>query len=117
MNDFLKETDNLGGIMRCSRYSFGPNRLHYCGPDRNSELRDYIKTNKTDPGLRGILQKFETLYPYLRHIARINNISDPFDYRVVEAYWLGNSLLDFEEKKELYNFLVDPAISLRCLDL
>src|SRR5690606_26836571 len=31
---------------------------------------------------------------YLELIARANSISDPFDPRVVEAFWIGNSLLD-----------------------
>lgn len=40
-----------------------------------------------------ILTRFSTLYPYLELIARSNNIKDPLDRKVVEAYWLGNMLL------------------------
>lgn len=100
----MNETD---GIMRCSRYSFGPNRLHYCGPDANKELHDLIEAGKDDFGLELLLRQFKTLYPYLRYIAGENNIKDPFDARVVEAYWLGNELLDSIEKSTLYNFLID----------
>ncbi len=93
--------------MLCSRYSFGPNRLHYCGPDANAELKSYITRNQTDGGLSVLLKKFETLYPYLCHIARANNIQDPFDTRVVEAYWIGNELLDHISKNDLHTFLID----------
>jgi hypothetical protein len=70
-------------------------------------LHDYIKSNKTDPGLELLLRKFETLYPYLRHIASINKIKDPFDASVVEAYWLGNTLLETENTRNLHKFLID----------
>jgi len=93
--------------MRCSRYSFGPNRLHYCGPDANRELRELIEKNGDKFGLSHILKQFKTLFPYLKYIAGINNISDPFDTRVVEAYWLGNELLNNVEQGTLYNFLAD----------
>jgi hypothetical protein len=47
------------------------------------------------------------MYPYLRHIAEANRIEDPFDDRVVEAYWIGNELLEHIEKKKFYHHLVD----------
>ena len=97
----------MDGLLRCSRYSFGPNRLHYCGPEANAELKDYIDAGGTDPGLAQILKQFQTLYPYLQHIARANNIKDPFDERVVEAYWIGNNLLDTVEKRSLHRFYID----------
>jgi hypothetical protein len=43
--------------------------------------------------------------PYLRTIAAANGIRDPFDPRVVEAYWLGNELLDRVEAADLYRSL------------
>lgn len=97
----------MEGIMRCSRYSFGPNRLHYCGPDANRELHDLIESGESNIALSLLLKQFKTLFPYLRQIAQANDISDPFDSRVVEAYWLGNELLDSVEKNTLYHFLVD----------
>ena len=93
--------------MRCGLYSFGPNRLHYCGPDANKEMFDYLKEGLSNPGLEVLLRKFETLYPYLKKIAWSNDIKDPFDERVVEAYWIGNELLDGVSKKELYQNLLE----------
>ncbi|MDP2932756.1 MAG: DUF6390 family protein [bacterium] len=97
----------MNGILRCSRYSFGPNRLHYCGPDANSELLSYISHQTADPGLEAILGKFRTLFPYLKLIAQANRIQDPFDDRVVEAYWIGNRMLDNIGKQSLYDHLID----------
>jgi len=97
----------MNGILRCSRYAFGPNRLHYCGPDANAELLAYIEQGAADPGLNKILSAFATLYPYLQLISRSNNIRDPFDERVVEAYWIGNELLEKVERQALYRNLVE----------
>ena len=100
-------TRSLGGILRCSRYAFGPNRLHYCGPDKSSEIKDYINDEASDGGLTQLLKQFETMYPYLVHIATANNIRDPLDGRVVEAYWVGNDLLDRVAKQDFYLHLLD----------
>ena len=97
----------MDGVLRCSKYAFGPNRLHYCGPDANREIYDYINDGATDPGLEALLKGFQTMFPYLRHIAHANNIADPFDERVVEAYWIGNELLDTIEKKVFWRHLID----------
>lgn len=97
----------MDGVFRCSRYSFGPNRLHYCGPDAHHEMKAYLKEGVSDPGLSLILKQFDTLYKYLSLIARANHIADPFDNKVVEAYWIGNEFLEAVEKTALYRHLID----------
>lgn len=97
----------MDGVLRCSRYSFGPNRLHYCGPDRNREMLAYLNEKASDPGLRGMLEQFSTLYPYLQRIAQSNRIADPFDERVVEAYWIGNDLLEAVSRQSFFEHLRD----------
>lgn len=97
----------MDGLLRCSRYAFGPNRLHYCGPDANQELLAHIDSKTSDPGLESILKGFKTMYPYLRLIADANGIRDAFDPRVVEAYWIGNHLLDMVRVRAFYNHLRD----------
>ncbi|KKQ76482.1 MAG: hypothetical protein US98_C0035G0005 [Parcubacteria group bacterium GW2011_GWC1_38_6] len=97
----------MDGLLRCSYYAFGPNRLHYCGPDANQEIAAYMKEGIMDPGLESLLKAFRTMYPYLLHIARANKIDNPFDEKVVEAYWIGNELLDAVDKKEFYRHLID----------
>jgi len=100
----------MDGILRCSRYAFGPNRLHYCGPDANSEIKAYIDNGVHDPGLEAMLRGFRTMYPYLKLIAEANRIRDPFDDRVVEAYWIGNRLLEEVERKALYFHLEEQGV-------
>lgn len=97
----------MDGVLRCSRYAFGPNRLHYCGPDANHEIRSYINEDTSDPGLKQLLREFETMFPYLQHIADSNGIRDPFDERVVEAYWLGNDLLERIDTRAFYRHLIE----------
>lgn len=97
----------MDGMLRCSRYAFGPNRLHYCGPDASREIKSYIDEGATDPGLERFLKQFKTMYPYLRFIAAENRIRDPFDERVVEAYWLGNELLETIDTRRFHRHLIE----------
>ena len=98
---------NQNGILRCARYAFMPNKLSFCGPDKNRDLFHYSSTGEIDQGLNNILKEFQTLYPYLNFIAQVNKIRDPFDERVVDAYWIGNSLLEKVNKNKLYYHLLD----------
>lgn len=84
----------MNGLWRCAKYAFSPNYLKFCGPDKNQELQGYLQSKSSDQGLQRILAEFAAMYPYLKLIAQENGIGDPFDERVVEAYWLGNALLD-----------------------
>jgi len=95
----------MDGTIIFARYAFMPNRLNYCGGDDNKALFDYCVAKQTDPGLVFVLQKFQAAYPYLKLIASSNRIPDPFDARVVEAYWIGNELLDRVDLAQFYNSL------------
>lgn len=93
------------GLSLCARYAYPPNSYHYCGPDKQNDLAGYIQTKQTDKGLAEILDRFETLYPYLVLIASENRIRDPFDRRVVSAYWLGGKLLSHISKQNFYRHI------------
>ena len=96
----------IDGTISFARYAFMPSKLGYCGGDDNRTLFEYCAAKHTDPGLVVILQKFEAAYPYLKLIASSNQL-DPFDARVVEAYWLGNELLDRVDLVHFYDSLRD----------
>jgi hypothetical protein len=81
------------GPIRFARYAFGPNRLGYCGPDEASELFEQATGGGDERRLRDLERQFEGAYPYLELIARSNDLADPLDARVVEAYWLGSDLV------------------------
>jgi len=82
------------GPLRFARYAFPPNERGYCGPADNAALAGYATTGVTDPGLTRLAMRFEGAWPYLELIAAANQIADPLDGRVVEAYWVGNRLLE-----------------------
>ena len=95
------------GMLRFIRYAFMPNRLRYCGGDDNSTLFEYGIEQAVDGGLPTLLRRFTGALPYLQLIARSNAIADPFDARVIEAYWIGNDLLQGVEVRQLYDHLVE----------
>ena len=97
----------LAGSLRFVRYAFMPNRLRYCGGDDNRTLFEYGVEQVVDGGLDPLLRRFTGALPYLQLIARANAIPDPFDDRVVEAYWLGNELLDGVEVRQLHEALIE----------
>ena len=98
---------SIAGTTRFVRYAFMPNRLRYCGGDDNSTILEYATAGVREPPLVGMLRKFTGALPYLSLIASGNGIADPFDERVVEAYWLGNELLEGVEARDLYDSLRD----------
>lgn len=95
----------MEGLITCARYAFMPNHLGYCGPDENRNLLGYVTHNESDLGLKEILTDFQTLKPYLSFIARANKIPDAFNDQVVEAYWIGNHLLEKVSIKDYYRYL------------
>lgn len=79
-------------------YSIKPHQLGFCGPQEEKNkgiLLKYLRGSKvSEKKIREILEGFEGAYPYYQRIAKSNNIKDPFDKRVVRAYWVGNELLE-----------------------
>ena len=82
-----------------------PNRLGYCGPGDHESLLGYLTENRVDEGLARLAERFEGAYPYLRLIAAANGLADPFHPGVVEAYWVGNRLLERVGAPSLFNSL------------
>lgn len=82
------------GPLLFARYAYPPNALGLCGADESRTLLEYGTANESDEGLAELARAFEGAWPYLVLIAGANGIHDPLDARVVEAYWVGNDLLD-----------------------
>ncbi len=77
---------SLGADM-FARYAHAPNALGYCGPPLGATLRDGSVNE-----VRKAATKFSGAWPYLQVLAKMTGISDPLDYRLVEAYWLGGGV-------------------------
>ena len=82
------------GPLLFARYAYPPNSLGYCGADETRTLLEYGDAGTSDGGLAELARTFEGAWPYLTLIADANRIADPLDPRVVQAYWVGNELLD-----------------------
>ncbi|MEV5963397.1 DUF6390 family protein [Kribbella sp. NPDC051952] len=76
------------------RYAFAPNRLGYCGPADAGSLLEYGALGRSGKGFRKLAKQFEGAWPQLSVIAAATGTADPLDQEVVEAYWVGNRLLD-----------------------
>jgi hypothetical protein len=81
-----------------ARFAYPPNALGYCGPEDSRGLLEHVARGSVgggqDGALRAAAPRFEGAWPYLQLIAAANAMRDPLDPRVVEAYWIGNDLLD-----------------------
>lgn len=82
------------GLQLFARYAYPPNQRGYCGPDEARTLIEYASAGITDPGLAALAQAFHGPLPYLTVMSQVTGIADPFDRRLVEAYWVGNPILD-----------------------
>lgn len=83
-----------GGAVRFARYAYPPNALGYCGPPAADTLLEAATGEPDASLLRHLAEGFEGAWPYLQLIAACNQLDDPLDEQVVEAYWVGNHLLD-----------------------
>lgn len=100
------------GEMLHTKHAFPPNNLGYCGPDVRGRIRDYLHGDSSGESLLPFLTKFEAAYPFVRMIAKSSGMS-PFDYRVTEAYWIGNTLLDEVQPADFLEFTRKDLISSR----
>jgi len=100
----------MSGLKTASIYSLPSYSLGYCGPqdaESRKALFDYASGKKVDEQIiRNIFEKFEAAYKYYQLIANKNSIADPLDEKVVEAFWVGNSLLDSVNEQDLKNLIL-----------
>jgi len=84
----------LSGAAQFARYAFPPNDLGYCGPAGAEVLLESGQSAIDREAIADRARQFEGAWVYLEIIAAAAGIDDPLDARVVEAYWIGNDLLD-----------------------
>jgi hypothetical protein len=77
-----------------ARYAFPPNELGYCGPDGAGELLSHAATGRDAEAMSRRAAAFDGAWAYLEVIAEAAGLDDPLDPRVVQAYWVGNDLLE-----------------------
>jgi len=82
------------GSVLFARYAYPPNELGYCGPADADPLLAHGAAGLADPEIAARARQFDGAWAYLELIASAAGIDDPLDARVVQAYWVGNELLD-----------------------
>ncbi len=88
-------------VFACA-YSYITNKLDYCGKTGcHAELLDYIQhpCKEKREKIMQLLSSFFGLHSYLQLIAESNE-KHWLDFNVLEAYWLGNSLLKSVSQKD-----------------
>ncbi|MDD5147834.1 MAG: DUF6390 family protein [Candidatus ainarchaeum sp.] len=92
----MPQQNETSALQFACRYSLVPNELGYCGKEKAFlEFGKFLKNpeEKKIPEIKNLLGSFFGLHSYLDLIARANN-KNVFDPEVLEAYWLGNRLLE-----------------------
>jgi hypothetical protein len=91
------------GAVLFARYAYPPNELGYCGPDGAAAL---LRADAPAEIARRA-RRFEGAWSYLEVIAEAAGLDDPLDPAVVEAYWVGNDLLDAVDPAALLDRLTE----------
>lgn len=91
------------GALLFARYAYPPNELGYCGPADAAALLRRDATADIERRAR----QFEGAWCYLQFLAETAGLADPLDVRVVEAYWIGNELLDRADPAALVERMTD----------
>lgn len=102
-----RATTSTAGPTLFARYAYPPNERGSCGPPEHRTLFEYGAAGAVDPGLELLARRFAGAWPYLEFIAGVSGIPDALDHRVVEAYWIGNRLLDRIDMTTFGNALMD----------
>ncbi len=109
----------MSDFKKAISYSLRPHELGFCGPGDEggcqTKLKNYLEGEQYQgKEIAGLLDKFVGAANYYSLIARLNGIEDKYDEKVIEAYWLGNELLDKikvdDIKKMVMNKFVGPKL-------
>jgi hypothetical protein len=91
-------------LQLASRFALPPNSLGYCGKGTAPAKFIECAINGNCDGVEEELEKFIVLNPYLKTLRQISK-NPIFNIQDVEAYWLGNDILN-KAKKEDYLVLL-----------
>lgn len=90
----MRRFDQVPGPLLFARFAYPPNSLGYCGPADSAGLLEAATDGEDLRAVSAMAARFDGAWPYLQLIAACNHIDDPLDPAVVDAYWIGNSLLE-----------------------
>jgi hypothetical protein len=98
----------MSGPKIAALYGLVPNQLGLCGAGEDQrKLREFIGGKLGILDIIPALKRFEAAYAYYDLIAKKNKIqAGPLNKKVVEAYWLGNELLEKITADDLRDLIV-----------
>lgn len=106
----------MSGAKLAILYGYVPCQLGLCGPDdarKKKIISRFLRgENKFKKEIEKILKEFKGAYPYYQLIAHSNRIKNPLDRKVVEAYWIGNKLLDKVKVADFKKMILDSFVPL-----
>ncbi len=110
------------GFKIAGLYGLRPNRLNFCGPEKEEErqlIYDYIcgKKDFDYNTLFNIFSQFTGAFTYYKLIAEKNLIKNPFDEKVVRAYWIGNDLLEKINKNDMVQMIANNFLELGLVEM
>lgn len=114
MKKTKKKKYDQSGLKLAAVYGLAPHSLGFCGPqekENHRALLDYLEGKISNARIRKILSRFEAAFAYLELIAQKNKIKDPFAREVVEAFWVGNKLLNKVSGADLRKMVLEKFIS------
>jgi len=95
----------MKGLRKNLIYAIKPCLLGLCGPAekeiKNLILNFLYGSKINEEKLIDYSKQLKSAFTYLKLIAKANKIKNPFDERVVEAYWIGNELLKNVSREKL----------------
>lgn len=94
----------INGAQLCARFAYKPSDLKYCGSEESPKDAIMCIKSGSCSAFRKNIKSFKSLYPYLKTISHKYNL-DILDYKVVEAYWIGNDLLKGFTKEDFEFYL------------
>ena len=79
-----------------TRYAYPPNELGYCGPSGSEALLAFSTSDggASEQDVVDRARSFDGAWTYLEVISGATGVADPLEPAVVEAYWVGNQLLE-----------------------
>lgn len=101
----------MSGLKIAALYGLRPHTLGLCGPKealRQQLLKKFLRGEIPHYKMLPVMRQFKGAYPYYELIAKKNKIkTGPFNKKVVEAYWIGNELLDKVNANDLRKMIMD----------
>jgi hypothetical protein len=119
--DNLTERERVErGIRLAAIYGIAPAQMKLCGRGHKEapQILENFLANKGGTDMaraREVLENFEAAYQYYQLIAKANGVADPFDERVVEAYWIGNDLLAKVKPEDIKKMILDKFVGAKLM--